>query len=259
MEATSTNSKEHRPSASSQLSVRRIELGRVKLPSARTEHDSTAIAALASSISLIGLQMPISVDADYTIIAGCKRYLAAKQLGMPAIDCFVVPDKGIHQLWTLSENLHRTTLTALERSTALIQWAEASDKGAQLEQVSGGRGKRGGAANAARTLGVDRNELRRAAQIASIQPEARAAVTAAGLDDNQSALLAIAALPQSEQLAKVQALSARRTDRVFTGLTADNAEFEALARAWRKAHAAARSRFMAEIVDPYRAAGVSTK
>ncbi|MDA9530049.1 ParB/RepB/Spo0J family partition protein [Bradyrhizobium sp. CCBAU 25338] len=257
METTSTNSKERNPTASSHVSVRRIELDRVKLPTDRGEHDSTAVGALASSISLIGLQTPISIDADYTIVAGCKRYLAAKQLGMPAIDCFVIEDKGIHQLWRLSENLHRSTLTALERSTALIQWAEATDKDAQLEQVSGGRGKQGGAAKAARTLGVDRNALRRAAQIASIPPAARAAITAAGLDDNQSALLAIAAVPQSEQLAKVEEFAASRADRGSVTPAANEAEFRALARAWEKANDDARARFMAEIVDPYRASANS--
>ena len=58
-------------------------------------------------------------------------------------------------------------------------------------------GPRGGVRATARELGVTRQEAQRAIAIAiaiaSIEPEAREAAREAGLDDNQSALLRIAA------------------------------------------------------------------
>ena len=69
----------------------------------------------------------------------------------------------------------------------------------------GGRPQSGVRA-AARELGVDRNEARRAVRIASIAPEAREAAREAGLDDNQSVLLRVAAAPREQQVEVVAAL-----------------------------------------------------
>lgn len=80
---------------------------------------------------------------------------------------------------------------------------------AQVEPVESrrgdGRGHRpeGGVRAAARTLGVNRNEARRAVRIAGIAPEAKEAARKAGLDDNQSALLKIASYADDYQVEAV--------------------------------------------------------
>jgi len=57
---------------------------------------------------------------------------------------------------------------------------------------------------AARDLDVDRQYIRRAKQIASLAPEAKAAARDVGLDDNQSALLTAAKAPAQQQAAIIR-------------------------------------------------------
>jgi ParB family chromosome partitioning protein len=78
-------------------------------------------------------------------------------------------------------------------------------KPAQVAQVSGGRGKTGGDAQAARDLGISRDEVRRAKTIARLSPEAKVAAARTGLDDVQSALLGAAKAPTpGEQVAAIE-------------------------------------------------------
>jgi hypothetical protein len=62
-------------------------------------------------------------------------------------------------------------------------------------------------------LGVDRDEARRAVKIASITPEAREAAREAGLDDNQSALLRIAAAPADDQVKAVEKIAEAKAEK----------------------------------------------
>jgi ParB family chromosome partitioning protein len=99
------------------------------------------------------------------------------------------------RLWEIAENLHRADLSAMERAEQIAEYARLakekreSEKPAQLAPVSGGRGNRGGDRQAARDLGLTRDEVRRAERVAAIAPEAKEAARKAGLGDNQSALL----------------------------------------------------------------------
>lgn len=93
---------------------------------------------------------------------------------------------------------HRAELTVAERAEHIAEWVrlvEDRNKRGQVAQVSGkgGRGKESGASRASRELGIERTEIRRAAKIAALTPAAKKAARDAGLDDNQSALLAAAA------------------------------------------------------------------
>jgi hypothetical protein len=68
----------------------------------------------------------------------------------------------------------------------------------------------GGDSAAARDLGITRQEIQRAEAIAGIEPEAKEAVVAAGLDSNQSVLLKIASAPKQEQVKAVEGIRAKR-------------------------------------------------
>jgi ParB-like chromosome segregation protein Spo0J len=244
VEATSNIPNEQRPAS---LSIWRVPLDEIILPEDSRPHAEAAVAAMADSIRAIRIQTPISIDSHKRLIAGKLRFLGAQQVGLPAIDCFVVEDTAILLLWRIAENLHRTELSVIEKAAALVQWAEA--KGAQLEQVSvGGRGKQGGAAHASRKLGVSRNTLRRAAAIAGIPLKNRKAIREAGLDNNQSALLLIAATPVDRQLEKINASAAKKASPSH-----DELAFQALKRAWENAGQSARARFITEMVEPYAA------
>jgi hypothetical protein len=65
----------------------------------------------------------------------------------------------------------------------------------QLDAKPQGGRPEGGTRAAARTVNITEVEARRAEKIAAIVPEAQEAAVEAGLDDNQSALLRIAAKP----------------------------------------------------------------
>ena len=75
------------------------------------------------------------------------------------------------------------------------------DKLAQVGPVYGGRGNIGGDREAARQLGVTRQEVQRSHKIASLEPEAKDTARRVGLDDNQAALLEAAAQPAEQQAA----------------------------------------------------------
>jgi ParB-like chromosome segregation protein Spo0J len=233
--------------ATSGAAIRRVNLDDIIISNCGRRHTDSEVAVMASSIALLGIQTPPSLDPENKVVAGNLRVLGARRAGLRFIDCFVIEDATDQRLWAIAENLHRSELTPLERSAALVQWVEAT-KGGQLEQVSGGRGKKGGVADAARALGVDRNVLRRAAAIASISPEACAAVKKAGLDRNQAALLSIAATPVERQLEKINEYSAGSAPTSRAEI-----RFQALVRAWENADRGARARFIAEIVAPYSA------
>jgi ParB-like chromosome segregation protein Spo0J len=176
----------------------------------------------------IGLMTPISVRIVKNmvvegetlgfvpvLVAGAHRLQAAKSLGWDEIPCIELEatDREV-KIWEIVENLHRAELTVLERSdlsTELVRLyaddaAEVPKKLAQVGQVSGkgGRGITGGVAAAARDLGKPRATVQRDLKIGSTAPEAKEAARVAGLGDNQSALLKIAAEPTPEaQVAKV--------------------------------------------------------
>ena len=92
------------------------------------------------------------------------------------------------RLWEISENLHRAELSVGERADQIAEWVRLTEvQSAQLapneSRRADGRGHRpeGGVRAAARELGIDRDEARRAIRIASIEPEAREATREAGL------------------------------------------------------------------------------
>jgi hypothetical protein len=97
----------------------------------------------------------------------------------------------------ISENLHRAELSVLERAKLVKEWVEMTgNKLPQVGAVSGGRGNESGVRLAARQLPVDgdtekarEHRIARDLKIASLSPEAEEEARAAGLDDNQSALL----------------------------------------------------------------------
>jgi hypothetical protein len=94
------------------------------------------------------------------------------------------------RLWEISENLHRAELSVLERSLQIAEWTKLT-AGAQVGP------KPKSVRAVAREISVTRQEVARAQKIATISPEAREAVVEAGLDNNQSALIAIAEAPEA--------------------------------------------------------------
>jgi ParB/RepB/Spo0J family partition protein len=200
----------------------------------RRECDPEAVSKLAESMLVIGLKTPITVRTvqrvidpegtdtitDQLLVAGAHRLEAARSLGWSEIDAFVLDGDQVEaRLWEIAENLHRKELTVLQRSQLIADWVEITNErsGQVVQKPNGGRPE-GGIAQAARTLPVPgktkegrRKNIERSMKIAEISPETKQAAESAGLGDNQSALLEIAAQPTGEsQAAKVAELASRK-------------------------------------------------
>jgi len=95
----------------------------------REHFDEESLASLAASISEVGVIQPIVVrEADgggYELIAGERRWRAARRAGLPAIPALI---RGVDDLASLEtavvENLHRQDLNALEEAAAYLQLIE---------------------------------------------------------------------------------------------------------------------------------------
>ena len=178
----------------------------ITIPDNRRAIDKEVVKVLAASISKIGLRTPITIrsnsDDMAVLVAGAHRLAAVKSLGWKKIDCIVLDcDETQAELWEIAENLHRAELSVIERAEQIARWVElsvrvSSQVGTKMEK---GRPE-SGSNKAARELGIPRNEIHRAVKISKITAEAKEAAAKAGLSDNQSALLAAAAVSPERQV-----------------------------------------------------------
>jgi ParB-like chromosome segregation protein Spo0J len=183
----------------------------VTIPERFRRMDESKVADLMESIGRVGLLSPITIRSindgqDLVLVAGRHRLAAALRLGMETISAVSVTcDDTEARLMEIAKNLHRVELTVIERSEHIAEWIRLTEVSAQVAPNPQGGRPQGGVRAAARELGIDRDEARRAVRIASIAPEARQAAREAGLDDNQSALLRVAAAAAPEAQVEVVA------------------------------------------------------
>jgi ParB family chromosome partitioning protein len=184
----------------------------------RRQVDTNTVASLAEAINKIGLQSPIIVretdTADFILVTGLHRLEAFRRLERDSVPAFVLPASTTEteaRMIEISENLHRFELTQLERSNQIDEWRELA-KVRKLSAPSNNQPAESGAREAARELGVDEKTVRNASKIASIIPEAQEAARNAGIDDNQSKLLKVAAAPAEEQVAVVEQVAQKYRD-----------------------------------------------
>jgi uncharacterized ParB-like nuclease family protein len=205
----------------------------IDFPTTSRAYNATGVAALVQSIRAIGLMVPLTVverDGRYLLIAGRHRLEALHVIGEERVPARVVDFDDIEaRLWTISENLHRTELSAVHRSEQIAEFArlvKERQEGAQLgekvppaahegvsaqvaQKPQGGRPE-GGDSLAARELGITREEVRRSQAIAALPDEVKAKAADLGLDRNQSALLQAAKAPTPQ--AQLETLE-QRADR----------------------------------------------
>ncbi len=110
----------------------------------RTRFDEEAMASLASSIREVGVLQPILVREaapdDYELIAGERRWRAARRAGLQTMPVLVQTVSDVHSLeQALVENLHREDLNALEEAAAFQQLVDEFDY--THEQVAARVGK----------------------------------------------------------------------------------------------------------------------
>lgn len=214
--------------------IEQVLVANVIVGKRRRHVSDDAVVALAGSMREIGLQNPILVryvdeavlpDGEVlanapVLIAGETRLRAAKSLGWEKIDAIEAKVDDIEAaMIEIAENLHRADLTALERAEQVAEWVRlAEERGREVSpqlvaKPHGGR-PQGGVRAAAREIGVNREEARRAEKIDSLAPEAKEAAIAAGLDKNQSALLdAAKAETPDAQVARIVEIQKRKEAR----------------------------------------------
>jgi ParB family chromosome partitioning protein len=112
----------------------------------RSHFDEESMAALAASIREVGLLQPVLVrevegeDESYELIAGERRWRAARRAGLQTIPVLVqVADDVASLEQALVENLHREDLNALEEAAAYQQLID--EFGLTHEQVATRMGK----------------------------------------------------------------------------------------------------------------------
>jgi ParB family chromosome partitioning protein len=108
------------------LAVDHLEPNRLQ---PRKHFDEESLASLTASVRELGVLQPILVraveDGRYELIAGERRWRAAKRAGMVSIPAIVRTSTDTHSLeQALVENLHRQDLNPLEEAAAYQQLIE---------------------------------------------------------------------------------------------------------------------------------------
>jgi ParB family chromosome partitioning protein len=110
----------------------------------RSLFDEDSLTALTASIREVGVLQPVLVrsvdDNAFELIAGERRWRAAKRAGLPTIPAIVrsaTEEQSVEQ--ALIENLHRADLNPLEEAGAYQQLIE--DFGCTHDQLAGRIGK----------------------------------------------------------------------------------------------------------------------
>jgi ParB/RepB/Spo0J family partition protein len=183
-----------------------------------------AVVNLMNSMAEEGQLNPIWVRpwdyerSTHKLVIGLHRLEAARRLGWASIEARITDKDEVEcRLMEIAENLHRSELTATERSEQLAEWIRLTEERRHqgvLAQVAPKLGRpESGVKAAARELGIERTEAQRAVKIAAITPEAKEAAKAAGLDDNQSALLKVASYADADQVEAVAAIVREKAEK----------------------------------------------
>lgn len=217
-----------------------------------------AVRKLAASIEEIGLRHPITVrkkGEQYQLIAGRHRLEACRKLGREHVPAIIVSmSNGEARKWEIAENLHRADLTKIERDEMVAEWIRLTEVSPQsVAKPHGGRPE-GGVEAAARELGINREDARRAVKVAALSDEAKDAAREVGLDDNRSALLEAASKGTvAEQVATIHRLhesKVKKPDDPLNDVETKDKQVQVLMAAWNKASKEAREEFLARIEQP---------
>ena len=78
-----------------------ININDIKINPGRREAALADVQRLSESVAEVGMMNPITVDADYTLVAGLHRLEAAKLLGWTEVECTVCELDSLHaELWS---------------------------------------------------------------------------------------------------------------------------------------------------------------
>jgi ParB-like chromosome segregation protein Spo0J len=198
-------------SRSAEPSWRSVAIHRIEVPEDWRPVSTKKIQGLADSISVLGLQNPISLlrpngmGKKYKLVAGRYRLEAAKLLGLTEIKAEIV-ERQCAKAWHHSENLHRAELSCLEELEAIRGYmATRKALPVQSGQPRGGRQPNdAGISATARELGLHRRTIRLAKSVSQLSENVKTEIRRARLDDNATEIARIAKCKtEAEQLSAV--------------------------------------------------------
>ncbi len=153
------------------MDLREIPLAQVKIPKDRAREDKGDIEGLADDIKRRGLLQPVTVDAEFLLMAGERRYLAHRMLNKDTIWVIVRKDKGVDKdEIELVENTRRKDLTWDERAKLELKiWNRKTDELGEYDPTVNPKGwskvKQG------RLVGADEAAIRRRLELAETMQE----------------------------------------------------------------------------------------
>ncbi len=201
----------------------RIQIDKIKVNPGRREALPEHIEELGKSIAEIGLLNPITIDSNYTLIAGLHRLEAAKSLGWVEIECIVSTLEGLQaELAEIDENFVRRDLSAVEFGDLLLRRKEIyetlhPETKAGLSQAAGMNRAMGNnvaekmsatlkpfVEDTANKLGVTPRTIRRQIQAAkNLTPEAKELIRHADIPKETTLKLSRLAPKQQEEAASL--------------------------------------------------------
>jgi ParB family chromosome partitioning protein len=179
----------------------------------RTRMDEASLAELAESIKARGVIQPIVVrpvdDAQYEILAGERRWRAARLAGLDRIAAVVksVPDEAALGIG-LIENIQREDLNSIEEATGLKRLIEEFKL--THDEV-------------ARAIGRSRTAVTNLLRLLELAPAVQAMVQDGSLDMGHARALLALSRPRQVEVAHqvvLKGLSVRETERLVQGATA---------------------------------------
>lgn len=200
----------------------------------RTEFEESALCELSDSILQHGVLQPLLVRASpnggWQLIAGERRWLAAKKAGLSTVPCrvLVLEDQQVSEV-ALEENLKRKDLNVLEKAQAFQDYLQRF--GRTIEELS-------------KQLSLDRSTVSNMVRLLDLPEAVKQSLRADKISAGHAR--ALLSLPATSQLALCQrieseSLSVRATEAVVREIlaTAKSAEgtvpFSSAAKATSKA------------------------
>ncbi len=205
-----------------------IPIYQINVNAGRREADQDAVQKLADSISKVGLLNPITVDQEYTLIAGLHRLEAAKRLGWTEIKCTVSNLEGLQaELAEIDENFVRKDLSDDEFRELLLRRKEIYEalhpetkQGMRNGQTSKNRNLRSleakpFAVDTAEKIGVSRATVERQIQTAkNLTPETKEIIKGSRVSKTDALKLSrLSPVEQREAATKLVAGDIRSMDK----------------------------------------------
>ena len=217
------------PVAPPSYDVQELKIADIVVPEGRRALNPEKLKELKESVSLLGLQTPITVRPvkiwgkdKYELVVGLHRLEVTKQQGKTTIPCFILEgDERAARMWEISENLHHADLTPVEYDEQLAEWVRLYEEGhpiGQNVQDQGRDRRKVGVSEAARRLPVKgknpeakRKRVERALKSASVSPEAKEEAKKVGVYNSSNLLKIAAEKTVEDQLKLVHQLAAPKT------------------------------------------------